>query len=265
LFSFAGSSSETRVQNVVFANLSLSHTSAQFFRPHEETSGGDYSTHRAGAILVENATGLIFAGNVFQWIGGNAVFLSVSSRNTTVIANLFQWLGTSGVAVQGATGKAMMDGRDGEAMMASHGPAADNGVRLPRHNLVSHNVFLSYGIWDKQSACYHKALAPGNSFVNNICFNSSRHAVNFQDNFQDNVDGGGGSVVEGNLLYNLNRETGDTTALNSWGRRNYITSDRQDPTVGVIVPQAINHWRRNLVLGRDYYYDDVRGNGLRNE
>ena len=36
-------------------------------------------------------------------------------------ANLFQWLGTSGVAVQGKTGAAMMDGRDGEALMAAYG------------------------------------------------------------------------------------------------------------------------------------------------
>jgi len=28
---------------------------------------------------------------------------------------------------------------------------------------------------------------------------------------------GGESVVEGNLFFNLNRETHDTAALNSWG------------------------------------------------
>jgi hypothetical protein len=74
----------------------------------------------------------------------------------------------------------MMDGRDGEAMMKAHGPAADNGVRLPSNNLVCNNVFADYGVWDKQSACFHKALAPGNTFKNNVCFNASRHGVNFQ-------------------------------------------------------------------------------------
>ena len=42
-------------------------------------------------------------------------------------------------------------------------------------------------------------------------FNASRHGVNFQDSM------GGESVVEGNLFFNLNRETHDTAALNSWG------------------------------------------------
>ena len=94
--------------------------------------------------------------------------LSASVRGVNVTANVFRWLGTSGVAVQGKTGDAMMDGRDGERMTAAHGVGADNGVRLPTGNLVSHNIFADYGIWDKQSACYHKALAPGNAFLNNV-------------------------------------------------------------------------------------------------
>ena len=262
LFEFAGSSSDagSRVENIVVSNLSFSHTSAQFFRPHEETSGGDYATHRSGAVKLENTTNVQLLSNDFTWVGGNGVFLSNSVKNTTVSANLFRWLGTSGVAVQGKTGDALMDGRDGEAMAAAHGPGADNGVRLPTYNTVSHNVFADYGVWDKQSACYHKALAPNNLFLNNVCFNSSRHGVNFQDGF------GGGGVAEGNVMFNLNRETSDTTAFNSWNRRNYITSDPADPRVPVLVPPSLNEWRRNLILGRDYYgFRDGNGNGLRND
>jgi len=32
----------------------------------------------------------------------------------------------------------------------------DNGVRLPKNNVVHHNVFGNYGVWDKQSAAFHK-------------------------------------------------------------------------------------------------------------
>jgi hypothetical protein len=262
LFEFVGAASDSgsRVENVVLANLTFSHTSADFFRPHEETSGGDYTTHRSGAIKVENATGLVFESNNFSWIGGNAVVLSASVRDVNVTASVFRFLGTSGVAVQGKTGDAMMDGRDGELMVAVHGPAADNGVRLPTRNLVSHNIFADYGIWDKQSACYHKALAPGNMFKNNVCFNSSRHGVNFQDGF------GGGGIAEGNVMFNLNRETSDTTAFNSWNRRNYITSSPDDPAVGVFIPAKLNEWRRNLILNRNYFgVRDSNGDGLRND
>ena len=262
LFEFVGAASDSgsRVENVVLANLTFSHTSADFFRPHEETSGGDYTTHRSGAIKIENATGLGLKSNNFSWIGGNAIMLSASVRDVNVTANVFRFLGTSGVAVQGKTGNAMMDGRDGELMAAAHGPAADNGVRLPTRNLISNNIFADYGIWDKQSACYHKALAPGNMFKNNLCFNSSRHGVNFQDGF------GGGGIAEGNVMFNLNRETSDTTAFNSWNRRNYITSSTDDPAVGVLVPAKLNEWRRNLILNRNYFgVRDSNGDGLRND
>jgi hypothetical protein len=134
---------------------------------------GDYTTHRSGAIKVENATGLRVTGCNFSWIGGNAVVLSASVRGVNVSASTFRFLGTSGVVVQGKTGNAMMDGRDGERMAAAHGATADNGVRLPTGNLVANNVFADYGIWDKQSACYHKALAPYNTFRDNVCFNST--------------------------------------------------------------------------------------------
>jgi len=44
IFAFEGSSSETRVQNIVLTNISIGHTSAQFMKPHEETSGGDVNS-----------------------------------------------------------------------------------------------------------------------------------------------------------------------------------------------------------------------------
>ena len=122
-------------------------------------------------------TAVKIIANDLAWISGNGVFLSNSVMNTTVTANAFRWLGTNGVAVLGKTGAALMDGRDGEAMAAVQGTLSDNGVRLPMYNLISHNIFGDYGVWDKQSACFHKALAPRNTFLNNVCFNSSRHGV----------------------------------------------------------------------------------------
>lgn len=347
LFHFLGSSSTSdsdRVKNIVVANMTLAHTSAQFFLPHEETSGGDYAVHRGGAIFAENATMLKIVGNKIEHIGGNGVFLSNSVRNVSVRENTFSFLGTSGVSLVGRTGGAMMDARDGEAMVAaaaanasmsyndpassSASPSVDNLVRFPKDNLVEHNIFHDYGIWDvstpehvrtmcasrthplsfyvisltlatllsfyiisltlttllssssslffhslqhlsrslalslfekKQSAAFHKALAPGNRFSNNVCFNSSRHGVNFQDSM------GGAGVVSGNVFFNLNRETSDTSALNSWGRRNYIISDSEEtPSKPRLMPTQANSWRGNLILNRNYYgVRDGNGNALR--
>eukprot|EP00756_Hemistasia_phaeocysticola_P003782 Hpha_TRINITY_DN12449_c0_g1::TRINITY_DN12449_c0_g1_i1::g.42998::m.42998 len=264
LFRLEGTSSDParRVQHIRFENLTLAHTSASFFLPHEESSGGDYAVTRSAAVFLENASFVELSGCEMQHLGGNGVFLSNSVRNVSVVRNHMSYLGTSGVLLLGRTGSALMDARDGEAMVAAakvagaaDPNAADNGVRLPRDNVVAHNVIHDYGIWDKQSAGYHKALAPGNEFSRNAVFNCSRHAVNFQDSM------GGGGVVDGNLFFSLNRETKDTSAMNSWGRRNYLFSDDTGATAATprLIPATANSWRNNLVLGRPLGQDPQQG------
>jgi hypothetical protein len=70
---------------------------------------------------------------------------------------------------------------------------------LPQNNIVSENMFSDYGIWTKQSAAFHKALAPGNAFVKNVVWNCSRHGVNFQDSM------GGDGLVAQNVFFNVRR------------------------------------------------------------
>ena len=156
LLSFEGEGRLRRVQNIVLANLTLQHSSAQFFQPHEETSGGDYAIARSGAVFAENVTSINFEDNTMQYLGGNGIFLSNSARNVSILRNRLSFLGSSAVLVVGHTGHAMMDARDGEALAAMHGDEADNGVRLPRYNVVSGNVISDFGVWDKQSAAFHK-------------------------------------------------------------------------------------------------------------
>jgi hypothetical protein len=148
LLRFAGSGEAKeqgggRVQHVRIVNLTLAHTSAQFFMPHEETSGGDYAVTRGGAVFIENASSLLLQGNDLLHIGGNGIFLSNSVANVTVLENRLSFIGTSGVSMVGRTGSSMMDARDGELMLAAGGH--DNGVRLPKHNLVTKNVISDYG------------------------------------------------------------------------------------------------------------------------
>jgi len=260
LFELVGED-ENRVRNIAFANLTLAYTSAQFFKPHEESSGGDYAIHRGGAIFMENAHNVTVVGNTLEHIGGNAIFLSNAVADVRVSSNLFRFIGTSGVSLVGRTGNALSDGRDGEAIVERHGKDRDNGVRLPKRNKIDHNIFADLSVWDKQSACYHKAVAaPDNIFMNNVCFNTSRHAVNYEDSM------GGGGAVEGNVMFNLNRETEDTAAFNSWGRRTYLLSDYDsDPAKARVVPKEFHSIRRNLVLTRNYHsvgYQD-NGDGLR--
>lgn len=65
----------------------------------------------------------------------------------------------------------------------------------------------------------------------------------------------------------MNRETTDTAALNSWGRRVYVFSDSpEEPRKPRLVPEPhnFNRWRNNLVLNRNYWgVRDGNGNCLR--
>ena len=54
--------------------------------------------------------------------------------------------------------------------------------------------------------------------------------------------------------------------MNSWNRRNYITSDPSNPAVGIVIPPTHNEWRRNLILGRDFHgIADLNGDAIRND
>jgi hypothetical protein len=50
-----GGQKDGHVRHILIANLTLAHTSAQFFEPHEETSGGNFA-RRVAAIAYEVAS-----------------------------------------------------------------------------------------------------------------------------------------------------------------------------------------------------------------
>ena len=87
------------VKHISFTGLKFAFTSTSFFRPHEETSGGDYAIHRGAAIYAENASALSFADNTMRHLGGNAIFLSNAVSGVSIERNMFQFLGTSGVCL----------------------------------------------------------------------------------------------------------------------------------------------------------------------
>jgi len=72
-----------------------------------------------------------------------------------------------------------------------------------------------------------------------VHFNGPRAGINFNDGF------GGGDVMEGNLLANCVRESGDHGPFNSWDRVPYIT------TIGSGKPSVIPKYReitRNFII-----------------
>ena len=60
-----------------------------------------------------------------------------------------------------------------------------------------------YGMHQKQSSCVMMAKSMETTITKNVMFNAGRAHINQNDGF------GGGSVVQGNLLYSSCRESSD--------------------------------------------------------
>jgi len=94
------------------------------------------------------------------------------------------------------------------------------------------------GVFGKQTSCYIQSLAYRTTLKDNVCYNGPRAGINFNDGF------GGGNLVEGNLVFNMVRETGDHGPFNSWDRQPYVTLHDKDLS---IIPQQ-NKITKNFII-----------------
>jgi len=195
-----GEGENNPVRHLTFENLEFTETAVTYMEAYEVPSGGDWSIHRGGALFVESAVDIVIQQNLFQQTGGNAVFFSNFVVNSTVKGNEFAFTGDSALAMVGST--SMIDAFTFNAQ--------------PKGNVVMYNHFHDLGVYGKQTSCVFQALSCGNRIESNACYNGPRAGFNFNDGM------GGGHVVEGNLLFNMVRETGDHGPFNSWDRQPYL-------------------------------------------
>lgn len=181
-------------------------------------SGGDWSLHRGGAIFLENVTDVTIRDCRFRRLDGNAIFLSRRTRNVTIESSHFEWLGENAIATWGDT-----DGFDATA------------EEFPMYTTIRRNVMRELGIFEKQSSAVGHAKAAHTYIIENIMFNLPRAAINFNDMV------GGGDIVQGNLIFNTCRESGDHGPINSWDRQPFLTTLRDGVTKSFEpLPREIN-------------------------
>ena len=207
------------IDNIGFRDMAATYMSDQWSAP----SGGDWSLHRGGAILIENATGINIRNCVFHRLDGNAIFLSRRTRKVTIEKSEFSWIGENAIATWGDT-----DDYDGRA------------ENFPMYTLIQHNVMRELGIYQKQSSAVGQCKAALTTIRNNIMYNTPRAAINFNDML------GGGDIIEGNLIFNTCRESGDHGPINSWDRQPFLTTLRDGKSASFDpIPRTIH---RNLIF-----------------
>jgi len=217
-----GGVDEAYVKNVGFSGVRFAHAATTQLRRYEVPSGGDWSVFRGGAVEIENAEGIAITDSFFDSVGGNAVLLSRHALNCTVTRNRVSFPGDSGVVLLGISNMA-----DGTA------------PTFPMGNLIENNFVHDIGSFGKEVSCYFQAVAGGNTVRGNICLNGPRAGFNFNDGFM------GGTIVDGNLIANMVRETHDHGPINSWNRNPYATRHANG---SIVSTPEWNHILRNLVI-----------------
>merc|ERR1719453_869799 len=205
-------------------------------RPSVPT-GGDWALQRSGAITAEGTEGLTIAHNEFKNIDGNGISLNGYHRSATIEHNDFSWIGDSAMAAWGHTGTCLNENCS-KTLPHKVGPDARGGEQ-PWGTKVLRNLVREIGLWQKQSSFWFQAATAQTQLIGNVHFNGPRAGINFNDGM------GGGDVIEGNLLANCVRESGDHGPFNSWDRVPYITTLRDgSPSIRPLYREI----RKNFML-----------------
>ena len=224
------------VRDVSLIGLGLRDTASTNMDNHSMPSSGDWALPRSAVVFIEGSERTSVAGCVFERVDGNAVMLSAYNRNASIEMNEFAWIGASAVVVWGNA-----FGGDPRIPygMGFDGSSGDQ----PRGSLIAHNVMREIGVFVKQSSALTTFVSSENSFVENLVWNGPRAHVNVNEGFR------GGNLIEGNVLVNSCRESGDHGPVNLWNRNPYLF-DRVGGAPGELtVYKANDTVRRNLVIG----------------
>lgn len=205
LISLIGTNSNTPVNNIFIRGLTLTQTSHTYLNDYMVPSGGDWSVHRGGTILLRNTTNITITENLFTEIGSNGIAVIDYNQDTSITLNEFVWLADSAVIIVGTT-----NGIDGFTVTSQ-----------PNNILIQSNIIHETGIYVKQSAPVLIAVSRSVSVVGNLMFNIPRAAVNINDGFYGN------HTISWNVMFNTVRETSDHGPINTWDRQPFSSDGRQ--------------------------------------
>jgi len=225
LIEVMGENGADRTANgITIKGLTFSHTTTTFMEPYEVPSPGDWSIHRAGAVVLENVVDTTIQDCVFVRTGGNALMVSGHAKQSKVQRNEFAWIGDSAIATLGKI------------------PMADGFTvnTYPEDTLIQGNHFHEIGIHGKQTSALFSALSCKTTFAENVLYNGPRAGVNLNDQFCH------GHSIRDNLLFNWVRETQDHGPINTWNRALYIQKEdsSENPT---LIPKW-THIERNFIM-----------------
>ena len=253
------------VRHLRLEGLSFRHTARTFMETREPLLRSDWTFHRGGAVLIEDATDIAVTDGDLRGLGGNGIVVSGHARRVALRGLLISDLGASGVAFVGRPGavrnplmhydrRLRLDQLD-----RTPGP---KGEDFPSDCVLEDSLIRRVGQVEKQAAGVQVAMARRIALRHLTVHEMPRAGINFGDGTW------GGHLIEGCDVFDTVLETGDHGSFNSWGRDRYwgaATDDdvAKEPTLPFLdaqEPVVIRHSRWRCDHGWDVDLDDGSSN-----
>jgi parallel beta-helix repeat protein len=178
--------------HVVISGFTLTETTDgdNFHRDGMEGCGAMYPRpgwrYCGEAVRLKGCKGCTIERNVFQAVGGNAVYLEGRNHRNVVRHNEIAGAGACGVCLAGTR------------------------VRNPFANEVCDNHIHHCGVFNKYAAGIFSAMGNGNVLSHNLIEHLPHHAINLSNSPH------GRNIVEYNAIRHVCEEVADNGAINCW-------------------------------------------------
>ncbi len=182
----------TPVTEVNITGLTFTETTSGDNMHHQRVDGAGPMYARVGwkyagdALLMKDCERCRVEGNVFDQVGGNAIYVFRQSGRNLIRFNTIKGAGCNGIVLAG-----MVD-------------------RHPTFNQVTDNLIEHSGTINRYTAGIFCAVSDGNLLSHNLIRHVPHHAVNLASNSQ------GRNIVEFNRIHDTGELIHDTGAVNCW-------------------------------------------------
>lgn len=210
-------------KNVHIEHLVFTGTNRTFMLTKEPLLRSDWTIYRGGAILLKRTENCTVSNNVFEWLGGNAVFVNGYNKLAHIEHNYIHHIGANAIAFAGNENAVRSPNNQYNQFTPfaeldkTPGPKSNE---FPQECFVTDNLVHNIGVIEKQVAGVEISMSRKITVDHNTIYNTPRAGINIGDGCW------GGHLIAFNDVFNTVLETGDHGAFNSWGRDRYWSADR---------------------------------------
>ncbi|MGJ8681781.1 peptide-binding protein [Paraglaciecola sp.] len=214
---------ENPVKHINIDGITFTQTSQTFMQTKEPLLRSDWTIYRGGAVVMDGSEHISLTNNVFNRLGGNAIFVSNYNRDINIASNEIYDIGASAISFVGHPSAVRSPSFeyhefvDIADMDLALGPQNEN---YPAQSIATDNLIHDIGRVEKQVAGVQLSMTSKITVSHNSIYRVPRAGINASEGTW------GGHIIEYNDVFDTVLETGDHGAFNSWGRDRFWHPDR---------------------------------------